>query len=87
MFDNSLQLSHNKELNDVYLFDRGRSFVNQRRLQSVGRKNIVRRAKMQDKKVYETPEVVYEGNISTRAGSPPTRGGQFDDPADLFDNE
>ena len=40
---------------------------------------------MQDKKVYETPEVVYEGNISTRAGSPITRGGQFEDPAQLFD--
>lgn len=40
---------------------------------------------MQDKKVYETPEVVYEGNISTRAGSIPRRGGQYEDPANLFD--
>lgn len=40
---------------------------------------------------YETPAVIYEGVISTRAGSPPNRfpggsGGDGVDPADLFGN-
>lgn len=37
-------------------------------------------------KVYETPQVIYEGNISVRAGTPPVTRGESNG-INLFDNE
>lgn len=38
-----------------------------------------------DKQAYEAPTVIYEGTITTRAGSPLGGGGEsVVDPADLF---
>lgn len=42
----------------------------------------------QTEQVYEAPAVIYDGLISTRAGSPagdPNNGASGVDPADLFD--
>jgi len=40
-------------------------------------------------KIYETPAIIYDGMISTRAGSPlggePSNNADGVDPADLFD--
>jgi len=45
-------------------------------------------AKEEQRTIYETPAIVYEGLISTRAGSPlgNPAGSDGIDPADLFDN-
>ncbi|MFO7680615.1 MAG: hypothetical protein R6X34_11235 [Chloroflexota bacterium] len=42
----------------------------------------------QEQQVYASPAIIYEGTLSTRAGSPIT-GGAPDgvDPADLFGND
>jgi len=39
--------------------------------------------------IYETPAIIYEGMITTRAGSalPGGEGGDAVDPADLFGND
>lgn len=45
----------------------------------------------QNRKPYKTPEIIYKGKISTRAGSPlsvsPLSGSSVADPADLFGND
>ncbi len=42
-------------------------------------------AKNNDQRSYEVPAVIYEGTITTRAGSPVGGGGEEGvDPADLF---
>ncbi len=38
-------------------------------------------------KVYETPQVIHEGNISVRAGTPPAPPRQNSQPLDLFGND
>ncbi len=37
-------------------------------------------------KVYETPQVIHEGNISVRAGTPPVVGNE-PSPINLFGND
>jgi len=47
--------------------------------------------KKQSRKPYKTPEIIYKGKISTRAGSPlsvsPLSGSTVADPADLFGDD
>lgn len=39
------------------------------------------------KQQYKAPAVIYEGTITTRAGSPAGKGENAVDPADLFGND
>ena len=56
------------------------------------RKNGPEAKEKREKKSYEPPSIIYEGLISTRAGSPTSLSGESEggaslvDPADLFGN-
>ena len=44
-----------------------------------------RKEKMQEKKLYQAPAVIFENEITTRAGSPTGLDPNGIDPSDLFD--